>query len=76
MRFRPDADTSTSRQIGISNPFLSKDNTTCRKIGAGDDIKQSLRVRLFVIDQKQQPVDQLIESVRGNIGRHTDSDTA
>ncbi len=71
----PYLDAPSSCRVGIRNPLATEDDTGGRKVRSLDCTHQIFDGRVRIVDTDQQSFYQLIESVRRDIGRHTDSNS-
>ena len=62
--------------IGRADALAAEDDTAGRKIRPRNDIDEFLDRQRGIVDQRDAGVDDLAEIVRGDVGRHADSDAA
>ena len=67
-------DSATPGGVGIDDPFFAEDHAAGGEIGAFDSRHHLFDARLGVVQTDKDRIDQLIETVRGDVGRHTDGD--
>ncbi len=68
-------DTSSSRRIGIHNPFFTKNNSPRRKIGTFDNLQNIFNRTLRIVESMKMGLNNLIKSMGWDISSHTYGNT-
>ncbi len=69
-------DASASGGVCAFDPFVAVDDAARRKIRRLHELHQALVVQTIVLDQRDAPVDDFSDVVRGDVGGHADGDSA
>ena len=73
-RHPPHRHRATAREVGLLDAAAPEDLTAGGKVGPRNDPHQGVVIKLRVLDQGQQPIDQLAQVVRRDVGGHAHGD--